>query len=95
MCIRDRSIKAHLKNCQQSRARDAGTKELSYFLRSKLILDIAQQELMPDKLDRISDEEMLLIITRSAALSTKALTAKPVTPSTVPLTRATVDSDSG
>ena len=90
------SIKAHLKFFQQTRAREAGTNELSYYLRSKLISNIAQQELMPDEMDRISDEEMSLIITRSVALSTKALTAaKPVTPPTIPLTRATVDSDSG
>ena len=50
------SIKAHLISFQQSRARNTGTRELSYFLRSKLISDIAQQELMPDVLDRISEE---------------------------------------
>ena len=50
---------------------------------------------MPDQLDQISDEEMLLIITRNEALSTKALTAKTVTPPHVPLTRANGESGSG
>ena len=50
---------------------------------------------MPDQLDQISDDEMELIMTRSKALSTKALTAKTVTPPPVPLTRANGDSDSG
>ena len=89
------SIKNLLKLFQQTSAPEAGTKELSTFLRSKMIGDIILQELMPDSLEQISNEEMSLIITRSEALSLRALRDKTVTPPSVPLTGANGDSDSG
>ena len=83
------SIKSSLLLFQQDRAVEAGTRELSRYLREKLVSKIAQLELMPDKLIRINDEEMALIIARCAGLSTKALAPAD------PLTRIPVDSDSG
>ena len=64
-------------------------------MRSKMLGDITIKELMPDSLEQISAEEWSLIITRSEALSLRALRDKTVTPPTVPLTGANGDSDSG
>ena len=83
------SIKSSLLLFQQDRAVEAGTRELSRYLREKLVSKMAQQELMPDKLIRINDDEMALIIARCAGLSIKALAPAD------PLTRISVDSDSG
>ena len=87
------SILNLLKYFQQSRVKEAGTRELSYYLGSRQISEAVQMELMPDPLKKINTEEMSLIMKRCETLSSKALSAK--TPATVPLTRANGDSDTG
>ena len=76
----------HLSKFQQSRVKEAGTRELSAFLRSKQIPEAVQLELMPETLKKINDEEMIFILKRWETLSTKSLSAKK--PAPVPLARA-------
>ena len=74
---------------RRDRASNAGSRELRRYLREKLVNKLARKSLLPEKLARISDEDMETIISRTAGLSTHALAAF------IPLPGApAVDSDS-
>ena len=59
---------------------EAGTRELAEYLRTKLIPEVVQQELMPDAHERIPDEEMKIILMRCETPSSKSLSAMKLVP---------------
>ena len=78
-----------LESFRRDRASNAGSRELRRYLREKLVNKLARKSLIPEKLRRISDENMEEIISRTSGLTTHALEAF------IPLPGASaVDSDS-